>query len=121
GATVRTRDLSETPSNVKNPAWLAEQATTVAAEAGVGIKIWGTARGGGAGVVVGKGITYDTGGLSIKPRDAMLPMKTDMSGAAAVLAVLAACAELGVRRPVTGLLPLAENAVGASSYRPGDV
>src|SRR6185436_6155525 len=72
-------------------------------------------------VLVGKGITYDTGGISIKPRESMVPMKTDMSGAAAVLATLLGCRELGVRRPVTGLLPLAENAFGASSYRPGDV
>jgi leucyl aminopeptidase len=72
-------------------------------------------------VLVGKGITFDTGGLSIKPREAMVSMKTDMAGAAAVLAVLLGCAELGVRRPVTGLLALAENAVGSSSYRPDDV
>jgi leucyl aminopeptidase len=72
-------------------------------------------------VLVGKGITFDTGGLAIKPREAMLPMRTDMSGAGAVLAVLAACRAAGVRRRVVGLLPLAENAVGAASYRPGDV
>ena len=80
-------------------------------------------------VLIGKGITYDTGGLSIKPREAMVPMKTDMAGAGVVLAVLAALAgALGgtgtgrlPSRPVVGLLPLAENAVGASSYRPGDV
>ncbi len=72
-------------------------------------------------VLVGKGITFDTGGLSIKPREAMVPMKTDMSGAAAVLATLAACRGLGVRRRVVGLLPLAENAVSGTSYRPGDV
>lgn len=72
-------------------------------------------------VLVGKGITYDTGGISIKPRESMVPMKTDMSGAAAVLATLLGCRDLGVRRPVIGLLPLAENAFGASSYRPGDV
>ncbi|GLY28530.1 leucyl aminopeptidase [Kineosporia sp. NBRC 101731] len=72
-------------------------------------------------VLVGKGITFDTGGISIKPRLSMVPMKTDMSGAAAVLAALLACPEVGVRRPVTGLLPLAENAFGAGSYRPGDV
>jgi leucyl aminopeptidase len=72
-------------------------------------------------VLVGKGITYDTGGLSIKPREAMVPMKTDMAGAAVVLATLAACRALGVRRRVVGLLALAENAVGASSYRPADV
>jgi len=72
-------------------------------------------------VLVGKGITYDTGGISIKPRTSMVSMKTDMSGAAAVLAALLACPEVGIRRPVTGLLPLAENAVDGSSYRPGDV
>jgi leucyl aminopeptidase len=72
-------------------------------------------------VLVGKGITFDTGGLAIKPREAMLPMRTDMSGAGAVLAVLAACGAAGVRRRVVGMLPLAENAVGAASYRPGDV
>jgi leucyl aminopeptidase len=72
-------------------------------------------------VLVGKGITFDTGGLAIKPREAMLPMRTDMSGAGAVLAALAACRAAGVRRRVVGLLPLAENAVGDSSYRPGDV
>jgi leucyl aminopeptidase len=72
-------------------------------------------------VLVGKGITFDTGGLAIKPREGMLPMRTDMSGAGAVLATLAACRAAGVRRRVVGLLPLAENAVGAASYRPGDV
>jgi leucyl aminopeptidase len=72
-------------------------------------------------VLVGKGITFDTGGLAIKRREAMLPMRTDMSGAGAVLSVLAACRAVGVRRRAVGLLPLAENAVGAASYRPGDV
>lgn len=72
-------------------------------------------------VVVGKGITYDTGGLSIKPREAMVAMKTDMAGAAVALATVLGAAQAGVRHRVTALLPLAENAVGASSYRPGDV
>ena len=72
-------------------------------------------------VLVGKGVTFDTGGLQVKRGDGMLAMKTDMSGAAVVLAVLAACAELDVPVHVTGLLALAENAVGAASYRPGDV
>lgn len=71
--------------------------------------------------VVGKGITYDTGGLSIKPRQSMVAMKTDMAGAAVVLATLGACRDLGVRRPVVGLLAIAENMVGGSSYRPSDV
>jgi leucyl aminopeptidase len=72
-------------------------------------------------VLVGKGITFDTGGLDIKPAEGMLAMKTDMSGSAVVLAVLAACRELGVPVRVTGLLALAENAVGGASYRPSDV
>jgi len=72
-------------------------------------------------VLVGKGITFDTGGLSIKPTEAMLPMRTDMTGAGAVLAAVAACRELDVRVPVTALLPLAENAVSGSAYRPGDI
>jgi leucyl aminopeptidase len=94
----------------------------------VQIEYPGTGTGTGTGgtavkpvVLVGKGVTYDTGGLSIKPREAMVPMKTDMSGAGVVLSVLAACRAAGVRRRVVGLLPLAENAFGASSYRPGDV
>ncbi|MGF9662795.1 leucyl aminopeptidase family protein [Arthrobacter crystallopoietes] len=72
-------------------------------------------------VLVGKGITFDTGGISLKPRESMVPMKTDMAGAGVVLSVLNAAAELGVRHRVTGLLALAENAIGAASYRPGDV
>jgi leucyl aminopeptidase len=81
----------------------------------------GARRGGGRVVLVGKGITYDTGGLSIKPREAMVPMKTDMAGAGAVLAAVLACPAAGVRRPVTALLALAENAVSGSAYRPSDV
>ena len=72
-------------------------------------------------VLVGKGITYDTGGLSIKPREAMVPMKTDMAGAAVVLAAVLAAARSQLPHRVTALLPLAENAVSGSSYRPGDV
>lgn len=77
-------------------------------------------------VLVGKGITFDSGGLSLKPRDAQILMKTDMSGAAVVLAVMGAlglAGELarmaGLR--VTGLMCLAENLPGASATRPGDV
>lgn len=72
-------------------------------------------------VLVGKGITYDTGGLSLKPREAMMPMKTDMSGAAAVLAAVLGAAQAKVPTAVVGVLPLAENAFGEGSYRPGDV
>lgn len=72
-------------------------------------------------VLVGKGITFDTGGLSIKPAEAMMQMKRDMTGAGAVLAVMAGLDAVGCPLRVTGLLALAENAVGGGALRPGDV
>ncbi|WP_028647418.1 leucyl aminopeptidase [Nocardiopsis sp. CNT312] len=72
-------------------------------------------------VLVGKGITFDTGGLSLKPNDNMKLMKTDMSGAAIVLGVLSELASVGVSVRVTGLLPLAENSFSGSATRVGDV
>jgi leucyl aminopeptidase len=72
-------------------------------------------------VLVGKGITFDTGGLNIKPGDGMKTMKTDMAGGAAVLAALRLIAQAQTPVRVTALVPAAENSFGASSYRPGDV
>ena len=72
-------------------------------------------------VLVGKGITFDTGGISIKPRDAMKLMRKDMSGAAAVTAATLGAAAMNLPIRVTALAPLAENMVGGSAYRPGDV
>jgi leucyl aminopeptidase len=72
-------------------------------------------------VLVGKGITFDTGGISIKPADGMHLMRTDMAGGAAVIAALVAIARLRVPLRVTGLVPAAENHVSGSAYRPGDV
>jgi leucyl aminopeptidase len=72
-------------------------------------------------VLVGKGITFDTGGLSIKPRDAMMTMKRDMTGAGVVIAVMGALRDLKIDVAVTGLAAAAENAVGADAMRPGDV
>jgi leucyl aminopeptidase len=72
-------------------------------------------------VLVGKGITFDTGGLNIKPGEGMKTMKTDMSGAAAVLAALRLIASSQTPVRVTALVPAAENSFGAASYRPGDV
>ncbi len=155
-ATVLARDLANTRSSTKGPAWLAGRATRAARAAGLDVRVWSEAElraegfaailavGSGAErgprlvqlehrpdgpdadgrphvVLAGKGITFDTGGISLKPREAMLGMTTDMTGAAVVLAVLAACREHGVRARVTGLMPLAENAFGAGSYRPADV
>ena len=71
--------------------------------------------------LVGKGITFDSGGLSLKPNDGMKLMKTDMAGGAAVIAVMSALASLGVRARVTGLVAAAENMPSGSAYRPGDV
>ncbi|KGN38445.1 aminopeptidase A [Knoellia subterranea KCTC 19937] len=70
---------------------------------------------------VGKGITFDSGGLCIKPSASMLTMKSDMAGAAAVAASVIAAAELGGPVPVTGYLCLAENMPSGTAQRPGDV
>jgi leucyl aminopeptidase len=72
-------------------------------------------------VLVGKGITFDSGGLSIKPAEGMSTMKRDMTGGAVVMAVLAALGGLGCTLRVTGLVAAAENAVSGSALRPGDV
>jgi leucyl aminopeptidase len=72
-------------------------------------------------VLVGKGITFDTGGLSIKPAEGMRTMKRDMTGAGVVLATMAALADVGCPVRVVGLLPAAENAISGSAVRPGDV
>ena len=86
-----------------------------------------TPRGGRGGgdvphvVLVGKGITFDSGGLSLKPADGMMTMKTDMSGAAIVLSVVSACAGLGVRVKVTAIAPMTENMPGGRAQKPGDV
>ncbi|BEL11233.1 hypothetical protein Q0Z83_094240 [Actinoplanes sichuanensis] len=145
------RDLTNTPSSVKNPEWLAGQVVAEAAtrpgvsvtvRAGEELARFGglLAVGGGSVspprfvemswnppgatthvVLVGKGITFDTGGISIKPRDGMKLMKKDMGGAAAVIAATLGAADLNLPVRVTALTPLAENAVSGSAFRPGDV
>lgn len=155
-AVGRARDLTNTSSVRKSPQWLADAASEVAAEAGLGVRIWTDSElaasgfGGllavGSGsarpprlielrydpeedsgrherhvVLVGKGITFDSGGLSLKPNDGMKAMKTDMAGGATVIAVMSALRKLGVTGKVTGLVPAAENMPSGSAYRPGDV
>jgi leucyl aminopeptidase len=71
--------------------------------------------------LVGKGITFDSGGVSIKPSAAMDEMKHDMSGAAAVIGALRACALLKVPVRVVGVIAAAENMPSGTAYRPGDV
>ncbi|HEU5003152.1 MAG TPA: leucyl aminopeptidase [Actinomycetota bacterium] len=70
---------------------------------------------------IGKGITFDSGGLSLKPAESMETMKTDCSGAAAVAAALCALPALGPRIKVTAAMPIAENMPGGSAIKPGDV
>ncbi len=70
---------------------------------------------------IGKGITFDSGGLCLKPGPSMVTMKCDMAGAAAVAAAVFTIAELGLPVAVTGYLCLAENMTGADAQRPGDV
>jgi leucyl aminopeptidase len=151
-AVALARDLANTPSTLKSPGWLADQACDVAARTGLKSRVWTETEllAGGFGgllavgsgsdrpprlielsytpdgwdrhvVLVGKGITFDSGGLSLKPNDGMKLMKTDMSGGAAVIATLSALAGLGVRAKVTGLIAAAENMPSGSAYRPGDV
>jgi len=71
--------------------------------------------------LVGKGITFDTGGISIKPADHMERMKDDMSGGAAVICAMAAIARLGVPVRCVGIVPMTENMPGGRALKPGDV
>ena len=71
--------------------------------------------------LVGKGVVFDSGGLSLKPPGGMETMKCDMSGAAAVLGAMSALKELGVKTKVTGYVPLVENMPSGTAIRPGDV
>ncbi|WP_409183207.1 leucyl aminopeptidase family protein [Amycolatopsis sp. VS8301801F10] len=150
-AAAFTRDLANTPSNIKNPAWLANTTAkvlgrtvdvTVRDEKWLADNGFGgiLAVGGGSAspprliemthsprgatkhlLFVGKGITFDTGGLSLKPADGMHLMRTDMAGGAAVIAAMRAIGELNLPVRVTALVPAAENHVSGGSYRPGDI
>ncbi|AEH08363.1 cytosol aminopeptidase [Candidatus Protofrankia datiscae] len=154
------RDLINTPSLLKSPAWFADRAVELARAAGLDVEVLGPDEladegfGGlvavGAGstrpprlvrltyngpatagqrtpvdarhvVLVGKGITFDSGGLSLKPATSMTAMKTDMSGAAAILATVVTLPALRAPGRVTALLCLAENMIDGGALRPGDV
>ncbi|MEJ2086517.1 MAG: leucyl aminopeptidase, partial [Acidobacteriota bacterium] len=145
-----TRDLGNTPPNDANPSWMAEQAAEMAerlglscevleeselAEMGMG-GILAVGQGskqqsrlvqlaGGSGkelvALVGKGVTFDTGGISIKPSSGMEEMKYDKVGACAVLGIVQALSELAIPIRFQACLPLVENMPGGSSYRPGDI
>ena len=72
-------------------------------------------------VLVGKGITFDTGGISLKPASTMDEMKFDMSGAGSVIGTMLACAKMQSKTNVVGILACAENMPGSQATRPGDV
>ena len=71
--------------------------------------------------LIGKGLTYDSGGYSLKPSQGMLNMKTDMAGAAAVIGTMAAIATLNLKLNVVAIVAACENMVSGDAYRPGDV
>ena len=157
-ALYTARDLILTPSNIKNPLWMAQEAQTIADQSGLSIRIlagkelakFGGLRAVGNSspnpgprfievtyiprgkaklaaalphvVIVGKGITFDTGGVSLKrPYEFMTAMKSDMAGAAAALATLSALPDLQPKVKVTALLMCAENALSGTAQRPSDV
>jgi leucyl aminopeptidase len=151
-AVALARDLTNTPSMTKSPAWLAGEAARIAAARDLSCRVWTEAElardqfggllGVGSGsvrpprlielsyqpavsrrhvVLVGKGITFDSGGLSLKPSDSMKLMKTDMAGGAAVIATMSALAALGAPVRVTGLVAAAENMPSGTALRVGDV
>lgn len=147
----QVRSLVAQPGNVATPRHLAAVAERWAEDSGFTVQAWGpeklrregfgallaVARGSaeeprflilehrGAEespfVVVGKGVTFDSGGISLKPSSGMESMKYDMAGAAAVLGVLQAAARLGLPRRVVGLIPATENLPSGTALKPGDV
>ncbi|MBI9073556.1 MAG: leucyl aminopeptidase [Melioribacteraceae bacterium] len=72
-------------------------------------------------LLVGKGLTYDAGGLSIKPTEGMIDMNVDMAGAGTVIGTLLAAAKLKLKVEIIGLVPAAENMISGNSYKPGDI
>lgn len=72
-------------------------------------------------VLVGKGVTFDTGGINLKPSNGLLGMNMDMSGGASVIHTLALIAKMKLKKNVIGLIPSVENMASGKSYRPGDV
>jgi len=72
-------------------------------------------------VLVGKGVTFDTGGINLKPSSSLLGMNMDMSGGAAVIHTIALAARMKTKKNIIGLIPAVENMPSGKSYRPGDV
>ncbi|MDR2000247.1 MAG: leucyl aminopeptidase [Zoogloeaceae bacterium] len=147
------KDLANLPSNMCTPAYLAEQAQTLARDHGFDVEVLERAdmeklgmntllsvaqgsreppkfivlkhSGGKAGekpvVLVGKGITFDTGGISLKPAPEMDEMKFDMSGAASVLGAMKAAAGMKLPINLIAVIPATENMPGGGATKPGDI
>ncbi len=147
---VVARDLANTPPNEATPAWMATRARALARRWRARIQVLGPAElkrrgmggilavGGGSAnpprlvrielgrgpktvALVGKGVTFDSGGISIKPAAQMDEMKWDKCGACAVLGTLEALAALRLPVRIRAYLPLAENMPDGLAYRPGDI
>ena len=151
---AKARFLGDLPPNICNPAYLAQEATSIAkqyakvtleileeenmAELGMDallgvsrgstnaaklivLKYSGAAAGQQPTVLVGKGITFDSGGLSLKSGENMMQMKYDMCGAASVLGAFLSCANLRLPLNVICIVAAVENMPDADAYRPGDV
>ena len=150
GAVALSRDLANAPPNIATPAWIATRASTLAEgrisvdvlepkaleSRGMGgiLAVGGGSKhdprlvhlhydgGGGPRVaLVGKGVTFDTGGISIKPAKGMDEMKYDKCGACAVLGIMHGASELRLPVVIDAYIPLAENMVSGEAYRPGDI
>jgi len=145
------RELVTLPGNVATPRHLGETAARLGEEHGFRVQVWDERKlrdegfgallavargseeeprflimehegeGGDPFVIVGKGVTFDAGGISIKPAAGMEDMKYDMSGAGAVIGAMTAAALLGIPQRVIGLVPATENLPSGTAVKPGDV
>jgi leucyl aminopeptidase len=145
------RELIALPGNLMTPTVLAERTASLGGEHGFTVEAWGpdvlqekgfgallavakgsseeprflilehAGDGGDPYVVVGKGVTFDAGGISLKPAAGMEAMKYDMAGAAATVGTLVAAARLDIPQRVIGLIPATENLPSGEAVKPGDV
>lgn len=148
---IIARDLVNTPAMIKVPLYIVEKAKKICKETGINCKVFlkndlkklgmnallavnaGSVnepamlimeynpKGKEKIAVVGKGITFDSGGLGIKPGQYMKDMKEDMSGAASVIAFMRTAAMLKLKQNIIGIAPLTENMPGNNAYKPGDI
>jgi len=150
-STNRARDLVNSPSNKNTPTHLAEYASEMAKQVKMECQVLGRNeiiskgmdalysvskgskeepkvivlkyKGGGNEVygLIGKGITFDSGGISLKPSSKLAEMKTDMAGAATVIETMRVIAELKLKVNIIAVIPATENMPGGNAYKPGDI